>query len=131
MFKYPNLSESVSNINISTNIKNPGGDADNTIIDVSKFHLQMGKNPFDMILNIKTPVSDPDINSNIKGKLDMADVKNYYPLEEGEKLSEDYIEENKIIAQKQVVIGGQRLASQIKALKLDNWTGAKKQSLME
>lgn len=87
MFKYPDLSESVSNINISTNIKNPGGDADNTIIDVSKFHLQMGKNPVDMTLNIKTPVSDPDINSNIKGKLDMADVKNYYPLEEGENLS--------------------------------------------
>ncbi len=87
MFKYPDLSESVSNININTNIKNQGGDADNTIIDVSKFHLQMGKNPVDMILNIKTPVSDPDINGNIKGKLEMADVKNYYPLEEGEKLS--------------------------------------------
>lgn len=87
MFKYPELSESVRNINISTNIKNPGGNADNTIIDISKFHLQMGENPVDMMLKIKTPVSDPDINGNIKGKLDMADVKNYYPLEEGESLS--------------------------------------------
>jgi hypothetical protein len=29
-------------------------------------------------------------------------------------------------AQKQTVIGGHRLANQLKALKLENWTGAKK-----
>lgn len=91
MFKYPDLTESVNNININTNIKNTGGDADNTIIDVSKFHLQMGKNPIDLSLNVKTPVSDPDISAQIKGKLDLADVKNYYPLEEGDNLSGSFV----------------------------------------
>lgn len=87
MFKYPDLPESVNNVNISTNIKNKGGDADNTIIDISKFHLQMGQNPVDLTLNIKTPVSNPDINSHFKGNLDLASVKNYYPLDEGDKLA--------------------------------------------
>ena len=91
MFKYPDLPESVSNVNINTTIKNKGGDADNTIIDVSKFHLQMGQNPVDISLNIKTPVSDPDIKAYIKGKLNLADVKNYYPIEEGDKLSGSFI----------------------------------------
>lgn len=91
MFKYPDLPESVSNININTNIKNKGGDADNTIIDVSKFRLQMGQNPVDLSLNIRTPVSDPDINAYVKGKLDLADVKNYYPIKQGERLSGSFI----------------------------------------
>lgn len=91
MFKYPDLPETVSNVNINANIINTGGDVDNTVIDVSKFHLEMGKNPVDLSLNVKTPVSDPDINSHLKGKLDLADVKNYYPLEEGDKLSGSFV----------------------------------------
>jgi len=91
MFKYPDLPESVNNVNIISNIKNKGGDADNTIIDVSKFHLQMGQNPIDLSLNIKTPVSDPDVSSQFKGKLDLASVKNYYPLEDGDKLSGSFV----------------------------------------
>lgn len=91
MFKYPDLPESVSNVNINSNIKNKGGDADNTVIDVSRFHLDMGKNPIDLALNIKTPLSDPNISGQFKGKLDLAQIKNYYPLEEGDKLSGSFI----------------------------------------
>ncbi len=91
MFKYPDLPESVNDVNISTNIINKGGDADNTIIDVSKFHMLLGQNPVDLSLNIKTPVSDPDISGQFKGKLDLASVKNYYPLEESDKLSGSFV----------------------------------------
>lgn len=86
MFKYPDLPEAVTNVNIDTKIYSPGGDADNTIIDVSRFHLDFGKNPVDMKLLVKTPVSDPDIDCQVKGTFNLADVQKFYPLEEGEDL---------------------------------------------
>jgi hypothetical protein len=52
----------------------------------------------------------------------------YKDIEEGEKLSADYVASGKALAQKQVVIGGHRLANQLKSLKLDQWTGARKET---
>jgi len=91
MFKYPELPKAVTGINIKTNISNKGGDADNTVIDISKVHLKLGANPVDMKMFILTPVSDPDLNGKIKGKLDLSTVSDYYPLEEGEELSGTFL----------------------------------------
>ncbi|MEZ5084276.1 MAG: AsmA-like C-terminal region-containing protein [Bacteroidales bacterium] len=86
MFKYPDLPEAVTNVNIQTKIYSKGGDADNTIIDVSRFHLEFGKNPVDMNLLVKNPVSDPDLDCKVKGTFNLADVQTFYPLEEGDEL---------------------------------------------
>jgi len=91
MFKYPDLPASVTNINVKTKISNSGGSEDNTVIDVSKFHMELGNNPVDMNMLVKTPVSDPEIDGAIKGILDLATVKDFYPLEEGEKLAGSFI----------------------------------------
>lgn len=85
-FKYPDLPAAVSNISIITSIGSPDGDFDHTIIDVSKFHMELGKNPLDFALLVKTPISDPDIKSTLKGSLDLASVKDFYPLESGDEL---------------------------------------------
>jgi len=87
MFKYPDLPKAVEDINIITKISNKGGSADNTIIDISRFHFKMGQNPVDMKMILKTPESDPYIDAKIRGKLDMGSIKEFYPLEEGEELS--------------------------------------------
>jgi hypothetical protein len=87
MFKYPDLPKAVTNIRISTDISNPGGDADNTVIDISEFHLEMGSNPIDIKMLIKTPVSDPDIDGQIKGNFDLATISEFYPLEESDQMS--------------------------------------------
>ncbi len=87
MFKYPDLPKAVTDININTSITNKGGDADNTVIDISKFHLMLGDNPVDIVMLIKTPVSDPDIDGHIKGTLDLASVKDFYPLDKGDELT--------------------------------------------
>jgi hypothetical protein len=73
---------------------------------------------------------DPNVWADDSYKISSEVV--YSDISEGEKLSEAYVNKAKIIAQKQVVIGGNRLANQLKSLNLDNWTGAKKeQSLMD
>ncbi|MBC8486409.1 MAG: hypothetical protein H8D45_10260 [Bacteroidetes bacterium] len=91
MFKYPDLPKAVTDINVQAKIANKGGVADNTIIDISKFHLKLGSNPVDISMLIKTPVSDPEIDGKIKGKLDLASVKDYYPLDKGEELSGTFL----------------------------------------
>ena len=82
MFAYPELPKSVTGINIISKLSNKGGDADNTIIDVSQLSMNLGNNPFISSLYVKTPVSDPDIDARIKGKIDMSTIKEIYPLEE-------------------------------------------------
>ncbi|MCD4664729.1 MAG: hypothetical protein K8R68_05605 [Bacteroidales bacterium] len=91
MFRYPDLPKAVTDINIKTKISNKGGDVDNTIVDVSTFHMQLGENPVDMKMIVKTPVSDPEIHGTINGKFDLGSVKDFYPLAEGEELSGTFI----------------------------------------
>lgn len=81
MFQYPSLPQSVKDIQVDASFKNPGGSADLTTIDVSKFHFNMAGNPIDFKLHLSTPVSDPDIQASAHGKLDLKAVKQVYPLE--------------------------------------------------
>lgn len=81
MFTYPDLPKSVTDINAVTSIRNKGGDFDNTVINVSQFSLKLGENPFIASLLVKTPVSDPDIDAKIKGTLDLASLKDFYPVD--------------------------------------------------
>ncbi|MBN2571889.1 MAG: AsmA family protein, partial [Ignavibacteriales bacterium] len=87
MFKYPDLPKSVDNIFIDTKITNPGGSPDNTVIDISKMHCEIAGNPIDIKLKVSTPVSDPQIDGHINGKLNLVQIKEIYPLEEGEELN--------------------------------------------
>jgi len=90
-FKYPDLPKAVTDINIATSISNKGGDTDNTVIDMSKLHLNLAGNLFDASLLLKTPVSDPDIDASFKGKMDFATVKDFYPLEKGEQMNGSFV----------------------------------------
>jgi len=87
MFQYPDLPSSVDNINVAVNIANPGGTEDATVIDVSKFHVELAGNPMDIHLVLKTPVSDPYIDCGFEGSIDLAKLKDVVPMEEGEDMS--------------------------------------------
>jgi hypothetical protein len=80
--KYPDLPESVNNINVNVDVSNPGGDPDNTVTNVSKLHFDIAKNPFDFKMLVKTPISDPALDGSIKGIIDFAKLKNAIPMEE-------------------------------------------------
>lgn len=87
MFKYPSLPKEVNNVNIVCKINSKGGSADNTTIDISNFHIELAGNPLDMRLFLSTPISDPAISMNIKGALDMASLKQVYPMPEGQDMT--------------------------------------------
>jgi len=80
-FQYPDLPESVKNIRTNIHAYSAGGSMDNTLVDISDTHLEMGGNPLDFQLNLSTPVSDPNIRLSAVGNLDLGMVKKVYPLD--------------------------------------------------
>lgn len=81
MFQYPNLPTAVKNIQIALKADKPQGNLDATVVDISKLHLEVGTDPVDGSALIKTPVSDPNVQAKIKGKLNLANVPKFYPIE--------------------------------------------------
>ncbi|MDR2286815.1 MAG: hypothetical protein LBE04_04990 [Prevotellaceae bacterium] len=79
--KYAQLPKSIDNINIDTKLLFDGNNDANTNIDVSRFHFEVGGNPFDISTNVRTPMTDANIKALIKGKLDFASIKDALPLE--------------------------------------------------
>ena len=86
-FQYPSLPMGVSDLNAQVNINSPTGAPNDVVVDAPKFHLQLGNNPFDAVMHLKTPVSDPDIDLFAKGILNLSDVSKAFPLESVKNLS--------------------------------------------
>jgi hypothetical protein len=79
--KYAQLPKSIENINIDTKLLFDGNNDANTNIDINRFHLEIGGNPFDISTNVRTPMTDANIKALIKGKLDFETIKDALPLE--------------------------------------------------
>ncbi len=86
-FSYPGLPGSVSEVNLQANVSNPDGVLDHTVLNAPALHLRMMQNPVDASFTVRTPVSDPDIDAKLKGKINFADVSKIYPLGEKTTLS--------------------------------------------
>jgi len=87
MFKYPSFQSSVDNVNINTAILNNGGSADNTIIDISKFHLEIANNPVDFSLYLTNIISDPSIFMNFSTNLNLQNIYKIYPSDGTKELN--------------------------------------------
>jgi hypothetical protein len=81
LIKYPDLPEQVKNINIKSDVFVDGKDMDKTTVDVSKFHMELAGNPFDMNFSLRTPMSDPDFNGAMDGHLDLTALANAFPMD--------------------------------------------------
>ncbi|MBC6949998.1 AsmA family protein [candidate division KSB1 bacterium] len=86
MFQYPQLPTAMNNVTVDLFVNNPGGDPDRTIIDLKKFHVDLGKDPFDASALVQTPVSDPHIKAAAKGKINLGEIKNLIQLTPGTEL---------------------------------------------
>ena len=82
MFRYPSLPAGVDNINVAATVKNPGGTMDATVVNVNPFSFVLAGNPFSVVANITTPISDLAFDVAAKGKLDLGKIKDVYPIED-------------------------------------------------
>ena len=87
MFQYPSLPAAVNNVNVDLKILNPDGNTDHTIINLANLHAEVAGDAFDARLLLKTPVSDPDIDAGMKGKINLANMQKIVPLEKGTELN--------------------------------------------
>ena len=95
-FQYPDLPKSAENIQIDLHVKNPGGSEDNTVVDLNRFHVELADNPVEMILHMRTPISDPYIDADVKMDLDLASIKDVIPMEQGQELVGQVISDLKL-----------------------------------
>jgi hypothetical protein len=89
-FQYPDLPKSVDDIQIQTKINSPTANMDEMEVDVSRFHFSIAGNPMDIRIKLKTLLSDPNIDANFKGKMNLKTIAQVYPLDEGMDLSGEF-----------------------------------------
>lgn len=89
MFQYPSLPRSVSDVQVKCKIDCPSGVPDATVIDAPKIHVNLGQFPIDARLRVTTPVSDANIDAAVKGALNLASVKEFFPLDASTQLNGD------------------------------------------
>ncbi|HDZ40056.1 MAG TPA: AsmA family protein [Bacteroidetes bacterium] len=78
---YPDLPASINNINIKTSVYIVGTDPDMTVLDMEQFHFELEGSPFDMNMRLSTPVSDPEVNADCKGKIDLEALADAVPVD--------------------------------------------------
>lgn len=85
--KYPDLPMGINDINSAISIKSPSSNFDDMVIDIPRFNLNVGEDPFEGRLLLKTPLSDPDIDTKMKGKLDLSQLAKAFPMEGVDRIS--------------------------------------------
>ena len=86
MLKLPDMPKPIDHFAFELFVVNPGGDLNNTLINLRKFHFEMDRQPFDARLIVSRPFSDPTFSGFIKGQIDLGDFKELLPLEENTEI---------------------------------------------
>lgn len=81
MFKYPDLPKSVTDVNIETKVQVVGDDLDKTTVDLSRFELKLGDNPFKAGMHVSTPISDPTVKGYLDGQIDLSTLADAVPMD--------------------------------------------------
>jgi uncharacterized protein involved in outer membrane biogenesis len=87
MFQYPSLPKSANNIFVDLDVNNKTGVPDATVIDLNKFHVELAGNPVNARMHVSTPVSDANVDGEVKAKINLASIKDIIPLEKGDALT--------------------------------------------
>ena len=87
MLETPEIPTSVKNVNIDFAATNPGGDADQSVIQLKKLHFEIADEPFTANMLLKNPISDPLVKAGFEGRLNLGNIKNFLKLEEGTNVS--------------------------------------------
>lgn len=85
--KYPDLSKSVSNINLNLDIKNTSGLAEDTYIDIEKASFAIDNDRFVLSSNITELLGNTKMRSHLVCNLDLGNISKAYPVPGSEDLN--------------------------------------------
>ena len=86
-FKYPNLPNSIENIYINAQIKNTTGKLDNTLISLQDLSFKIDEDIFSGKASVTNINTNPNINAQFKGVLNLENLYKAYPISFKNKLS--------------------------------------------
>jgi len=81
-FSYPDLPKDVSDVQIALLVDFKGSNMDATSVNLDRFHLLLGGNPFEIKLRADHPFSDLHVAGLVKGNIDFATLKDIVPMED-------------------------------------------------
>jgi hypothetical protein len=86
-FKYPTLPLGVSNINVDAAIALPSSRLNDLTVSVPKFSLKIGSNPLEGHFYLKTPETDPTVDTRLNGTLNLGELSKAFPMEGVQELA--------------------------------------------
>ncbi|MFT4533380.1 MAG: hypothetical protein ACJA1A_001770 [Saprospiraceae bacterium] len=86
-FKYPDLPLGIKDINTEIKINSPSSDLNKMVVDISNFKMELGNNPIEAKMKLWNLLSDPSIDSKIKGKINLEELAKAFPMKGINKLS--------------------------------------------
>ncbi len=84
---YPDLPLPVRELALDLTVRNPGGDIDSTVVELRDFRAVAGESPVNASFTLRTPVSDPDVALQARGRLDLAEWARAIPLGEMDQVA--------------------------------------------
>lgn len=85
--KYPDLPLGIDNINTQLAIQSPSSNLNDMKIDVDRFTVKIGNNPFEAQFKLRTPISDPQLNAVANGKINLEELSKAFPMEGVDQLN--------------------------------------------
>jgi uncharacterized protein involved in outer membrane biogenesis len=81
------LPAAIRNGRMKVLVRNEGGNADQTNIDIKSGHIEIGPDPIDFELSLSRPMTDINFSGNMNARMDLANAAAYAQLSPGTKLS--------------------------------------------
>ncbi len=80
-FQMPDLPSAVTGIQLDLSAAHPGGDPDRVAVDLERFRMVVAGSPLGGRMKLRSPVSDPDVDLALQGRIDLAELRRALPLE--------------------------------------------------
>lgn len=79
--QYPDLPLGISGIQAELAVNSPAADLDRMRVDLNRLALNVGDHPFRAKMLLRTPISDPDVDADIQGIIDLRALNQAFPME--------------------------------------------------
>jgi len=86
-YSSPAFPQPIQNGSMKVQLVNNGGVADNTSIDISSGHIQVGEDPVDFTLQLRKPMSVADFSGTAEGRFTLDHIKQFVQLDPGTSIS--------------------------------------------
>jgi len=85
--KYPSLPLGISGINVDMSVNSPSSNLNSMVVDIPRFALRIGSNPIEGRFNLKTPETNPTVDTKIAGTLNLGELSRAFPMAEVQELT--------------------------------------------